>query len=293
MEEKLKELFKGKEDKYPRQLEAKFGRILNRIMELWAKPALDDYFSELMIDDRGDRQGFPPEIVAELLVLSLMHYEEMEAKSKKEEDIWANESARKALEEINVEYTPRGFFEALDTGNVRAVKIFIDAGVNLEEVNPVGWTPLMISSFMGHELAAEMLLEAGANVNARDNRGYGPLHWAAYCGYITITEMLIKKGAFVNSRSEKGITPLLQAAARGHTEVVQILLKSYALVNEADEEGWTPLHKAVSNNHKEVVKVLMSSEADPSLKHGSGLTPLAIAKEKNNVEMAELLIKKD
>lgn len=291
MEDKLKQLFRGQEYKYPRNLEAKFARILHRIMELWGKPALDDYFSQIMIDDRGDRQGFPPEVVAELLMLSLMHYEEMEAENNKEEDIWANESVRKALEDINVEYTRRGFFEALDTGNIRAVRIFIDAGVNLEEVNSVGWTPLMISSFMGHEDTAELLLSAGANVNARDNRGYGPLHWAAYCGYQMITRMLIKKGAFVNTKSEKGITPLLQAAARGHTEVVRILLESHALVNEADEEGWTPLHKAVSNNHKEVVKVLMAAEADPAIKHGSGLTPLAIAKQKNDVSMAELLIR--
>lgn len=293
MEDKLKQLFKGKEHKYPRYLEERFGRILNRIMELWGKPSLDEYFTELMIDDRGDREGFPAEVVAELLMLSLMHYEEMEAKTKNEEDIWSNESVRKALEEINVEYTPRGFFEALDTGNIRAVRIFIDAGVNLEDVNSVGWTPLMISSFMGHEEAAQMLLEAGANVNARDNRGYGPLHWAAYCGYKSITAMLIQQGAFVNTKSEKGISPLLQASARGHTEVVQLLIDSHALVDETDEEGWTPLHKAVSNNHKEVVKVLIASNADPTIEHGSGLTPLAIAKQKNNMEMAQLLVKKD
>ena len=289
MDTLLQELFKEREDKYPHHLKKNFARILEKIMSLWGTAELDAYFHELMIDYKGDRQGFPKEVVAELLTLSGIHDKVMEEKNKKNEDVWSNETIRRGLEAEHVEYSPRGFFQALDAGNARAVQLFIEAGVNLEDVNAAGWTPLMISSFMGSERTAAMLINAGANVNARDNRGYGPLHWASYQGLTKITKLLLEKGAFVNSKSQRGLSPLLQAAARGHAEIVKLLISGKALVDDADDEGWTPLHKAVANGHKEVVALLMAANADPHLPHGSGLTAAMMAKQKNNQEMIQLL----
>ncbi len=54
----------------PRQLVIQYPRIANKLVELWTKPILcDKYFSELMLDQRGTRQGFPPEIALELAAL--------------------------------------------------------------------------------------------------------------------------------------------------------------------------------------------------------------------------------
>ncbi len=287
----LEELFKGQEHKYPRNLEAKFSRVMNRIMELWGTPALDDYFTELMIDTKGDRQGFPVEVLAELLTLSMAHDKYIAAQKKSEEDVWGDEAIRAALDEQHIEYSPRGFFSALDSGNTRAIEIFIQAKVNLEQVNANGWTPLMVSSFMGSEKVAKMLIAAGGNVNARDQRGYGPLHWAAYRGFFEISKILVEKGAFVNTKSMAGLTPLIQAASCGHKKIVQFLILKNALVNEADEEGWTPLHKAVANGHEDVVAVLMAAHADPEIPHNSGLTAIKMARQKNNQAIIRLLLK--
>lgn len=128
------------------------------------------------------------------------------------QNVWSNEAIRAALEEEHIEYSRKGFFNALDSGNTRAIEIFIQVKVDLEEKNPSGWIPLMVSSFMGSEQAARLLIDAGANVNARDEQGYGPLHWVAYQGLFEITRMLLEKGAFVNAKSKAGITPLIQAA---------------------------------------------------------------------------------
>lgn len=289
MDTLLQELFKEREDKYPHFLKKNFARVLTKIMSLWGTPELDAYFHELMIDYTGDRQGFPREAIAEILTLSLMHDKIMGEKNKKNEDVWSNERIKCGLEEEHVEYSPRGFFQALDAGNARAVQLFIEAGVNLDDVNAAGWTPLMISSFMGSEQTAAMLIKAGANVNVRDNRGYGPLHWASYQGFTKITKLLLEKGAFVNSKSKSGLSPLLQASARGHVEIVKLLISKNAYVNDGDEEGWTPLHKAVANGHKEVVALLIAANADPYLPHNSGLTATMMAERKNNRGIAQLL----
>ena len=55
------------------ELEIKFPRIVERIVELWNKDDLDKYLNELMIDDRGNRHGFPEETASELLFLRTLH----------------------------------------------------------------------------------------------------------------------------------------------------------------------------------------------------------------------------
>ena len=286
----LQRFLKGRENKYPHNLESQFARIFGKIMELWGTAQLDPYLSELMIADKEGRQGFPPEVMSELISLSMLHDEYLARKIEDAGDIWANEGVRRGLEEEKIEYSPQGFFRALDIGNERAVQLFIDAGVDLEQKNAMGWTPLMVASFMGSENFATMLVNAVADANVRDNRGYSPLHWAAYQGFIKVTELLVKKGAFVNVKSEKGLTPLLQAAARGHTETVQFLLAHKAAVNEPDDEGWTPLHKAVANGHLEVVELLIAARADQRSQHESGMTSIDIARQKKNSEILQVLL---
>ena len=50
-------------------LEQTFPRILERIALLWPSPMLETYFTELLLDQRGDRAGFPPGVMAELMFL--------------------------------------------------------------------------------------------------------------------------------------------------------------------------------------------------------------------------------
>lgn len=286
----LKRILAGKEDKYPHNLEDRFARVFENVMALWGTPQLDPYLSDLMIADKEGRQGFPPEVMSELIFLSMFHDEYLARKIEEAGDIWANEGVRRGLEEEHIEYSQQGFFRALDIGNERAVKLFLDVGVDLEQKNSMGWTPLMVASFMGSEKFASMLVNAGADTNVRDNRGYSPLHWAAYQGFLGVTELLVRKGAFVNVKSEKGLTPLLQAAARGHTEIVRFLLANKVAVNDPDEEGWTPLHKAVANGHLEVVQLLMAAHANPRSQHQSGMTPIDIARQKKNSEIIQALL---
>jgi hypothetical protein len=56
-------------------LEAKYPRIAATVRGLWGKPELDRYLDRLLIDERGGRQGFPPEILEALLALSRQHGE--------------------------------------------------------------------------------------------------------------------------------------------------------------------------------------------------------------------------
>ncbi|MCU0804731.1 MAG: hypothetical protein MUF79_06550 [Burkholderiales bacterium] len=54
-------------------VEARFPRIAARIVDLWGTPECDRYLDGLIIDDRGGRSGFPPDVMAALLALSRQH----------------------------------------------------------------------------------------------------------------------------------------------------------------------------------------------------------------------------
>lgn len=99
MNEKLAQYLKGYESKYPHQLEAQFGRIVDRIVELWESPEMEGYFSGLMFGGgRSNRRGFPAEVAMEIFILSLA-YEEIRKRPTAEgaEDIWEQEDHQVTL----------------------------------------------------------------------------------------------------------------------------------------------------------------------------------------------------
>jgi hypothetical protein len=67
-----------------------YPHVLNRIAELWSRPQdLDEYFRELSIDDRRDRQGFPLEVIAELSRVQNF-YQKRVTPAHRQTDVWAS-----------------------------------------------------------------------------------------------------------------------------------------------------------------------------------------------------------
>jgi hypothetical protein len=56
-------------------IERQFPRIALTIRRDWGKRALDDYFATLVVDDRGSRQGFPPDVLTAILEVARLHAE--------------------------------------------------------------------------------------------------------------------------------------------------------------------------------------------------------------------------
>lgn len=55
-----------------------FKRIADSIRFLWGNKECDDYLNKIIIDDRGNRAGFPFAIGNALLALHKMHMEEFQ-----------------------------------------------------------------------------------------------------------------------------------------------------------------------------------------------------------------------
>ena len=73
MNERLAQMLGDDNGLYPHQTEAKYPRIIERISNLWGTVGMERYFKEILFDDRGDREGFPPDVMMEIFALSNYH----------------------------------------------------------------------------------------------------------------------------------------------------------------------------------------------------------------------------
>src|SRR5512145_2190272 len=83
-------------NRYPSHLDARHPRILERIAQLWGTSQLDGYLQELLIDSRGGRQGFAPEVMSDLMFLHGLHLDSKE-QAHPPTDVWGGERVRKGL----------------------------------------------------------------------------------------------------------------------------------------------------------------------------------------------------
>lgn len=57
---------------YPIYLEQHFPHILEQLVMLWGTPGMGTYLQRLMVSDRPNRRGFPPEAIKEIFRLSML-----------------------------------------------------------------------------------------------------------------------------------------------------------------------------------------------------------------------------
>jgi len=311
MDQKLVKILGGNTEHYPHLLEKKYPRIFSTLMLLWDAPEIDEYFTKLMVNERIDREGFPPEVAAEIMYMSLIHAGQHKKNLK--QDIWSPESrmfnnfdplaSAKAviawpnipretaltIHALGVGCSLEGYFRAAETGNQEAISLFLGAKVHTETRNESDWTALMSAVYNDQMAVAAFLIEHGAHVNASESGGNTPLHWAAFAGRLSCCRLLVANQAMIDARSNFGWTPLYQAVSRNHMVVVAFLVSHGADINASGRDGVTPLHKAAASGSLELIKLLMSHGADTTLTNQRGETPLASATKNLQDEAVSLL----
>jgi hypothetical protein len=77
-------------NKRPHALARKYPRIANRLADVWKRPIqCERFLDELVMDHRGDRKGFPPDVTTELAALKL--YFQLHVSTPRP-DVWGNRS---------------------------------------------------------------------------------------------------------------------------------------------------------------------------------------------------------
>ena len=117
----------------------------------------------------------------------------------------------------------------------------------------------------GDTQEVERLIRAGVDVNNKENDGVTPIHCAAENGHTDTVQLLLDHGANVNVKDAEGYTPISEAAENGHRDTVRLLLDHGANVDAEDDEGDTPISQAANNGHTDTVKLLLTAGADPHI----------------------------
>ena len=113
---------------------------------------------------------------------------------------------------------------------------------------------ICIAAKVGHVEAVKKHLDSGVDVNEKNEDGFTPMHYAAQTGYKEITDLLIANGADVNSKDVYERTPLHFAAGYGHKETVELLIAKGADTNAKNNFDATPLDEVDDNETADLLR---------------------------------------
>jgi ankyrin repeat protein len=135
------------------------------------------------------------------------------------------------------------------------------------------------------------LLQDGVNVNEKNALGATPLYWAAYVGNLDCISTLLDLGADVRATTLKGETALHFAAKCGHAQVLLLLLDWGADIQAADLRERTVLHAAIEEgeDNYEVVSLLIERGVDVLATDVDGRTALECTHGLKQQNIATLL----
>lgn len=238
---------------YPIHLEREYERILIKIEALWDTPQIHDYFSDLLIDKRGGRKGFPTDVLADIVRLR----DERELETFREAE--RSEQAMRELTARGIAFLATNFFLYLEEGDKEVIDLFARANFNVNTTAEDGTAPLLIALKRGLTIVAQILINAGADPNAKDRLGLTPLLVACgkpTTGYKNTVELLLMKGAHLNVHDPLGNTPLLLSISGGTPDIAALLIERGADVLARRRDGESAITLARKLGDERLVRLI-------------------------------------
>jgi ankyrin repeat protein len=149
-----------------------------------------------------------------------------------------------------------GLLEAAGEGNFTKINRLLKAGANIESMDDVGRTALMITASNGNAAACCVLLKNDKDIDKKDIAGRTALMHAAMENRIDACEILLKNGASINATDRNGWTALMLASWKRRLNACAFLVGNGADINAEDLDGKTALALSGSNETETFLKLL-------------------------------------
>ena len=143
--------------------------------------------------------------------------------------------------------------DAAREGNLEHIRLLMEQGVDKDQSNSFGTTPLFYASRDGHFDVVQYLVEQGASVDKSCEASYTPLLGAVIRGHLEITRYLLDQGANRDKGSNAGETPLHEAIRKGHLEIAMLLMRYGANLNVRNNRGYLPIDMARTEEIKQAI----------------------------------------
>ncbi len=114
-------------------------------------------------------------------------------------------------------------FNAIEEGDMEAVKLLLDKGFKANEVDYDMRSGLHFAAAKGEDKIVELLIQRGADVHLRDRWGRNALQDAIDSGHATVTSMLASQVRvrpwlqMRGGREEEGSTPAFACSSHHHS----------------------------------------------------------------------------
>ncbi len=257
----------------------------------------------------------------DLKVLKELLAEGVSPNAKEAVDGFGNTALHMACAQFNDEVGINAIFGAFTDlpveQKVEVVELLLSHGANVHALNVSNQTPFHVAVGVGAAPGnvIQMLIDHGVEVNQQDGLGISPLHSASYGGQIDIVKQLLSHGADLRViAGSSGWTPLGSIIGNGDFRsgqlgVATFLLDQGASAKETDRNGLSMLHWVADAGNLQFLNLFLKhgaqvnatgawEYADPHIHstHGStvmsgdGYTPLHISAWHNDVEAAQILI---
>jgi ankyrin repeat protein len=189
-----------------------------------------------------------------------------------------------------------GLIRAADRGHADVAGRLVQAGVEVDHVNNLGWTALHEAIILGdgsprYVDTVRVLVAAGADVRLASRRdGVSPLDHAGSRGHDEIATLLRATLAADQPAQRVANERLLTAAEEGDARATALALRAGADLEVRDDRGRTALLRAVTKDRLAVARVLVHLGADPDALDEQHDTPWLVTGVTGSVAMAEVLL---
>jgi ankyrin repeat protein len=179
--------------------------------------------------------------------------------------------------------------QAVLANDLRAVRLSLSSGVDVNAQNDIGDTALIIAADRNHVDIVRMLIKAKANLDLQEEHQRTALTIAMDKKNTGIAKLLIEANANLDLQDEDGDTALMIAAGDSNLELVNILINAKANLEIKDTNGNTALLSA-NYDAPDVINRLIEAGVDVNTQNDEGDTPLMYMSALGNVDIVELLI---
>lgn len=206
------------------------------------------------------------------------------------------QEARARLEELGVPFAAHNFHESIEIDPVELTALFLQAGMDVDEPNHAGVSPVQVAAIKGKPEHAKLLMESGADLEYEDPvfssnvtdfavtggsvemleqvleagapPGGGPnsmplLIDAVQSGNLEMFRYVLERFPDPTVRDRFGQSVLMRACLMGETEIARELIEAGADIHEAEPRGGTILGAAAYSGNWELVRTLIDMGADP------------------------------
>ncbi|KAK3011337.1 hypothetical protein RJ639_011724 [Escallonia herrerae] len=151
------------------------------------------------------------------------------------------------------------------TGNAAFLDELLKAGLDPDNGDSKGRTPLHIAASKGHEECVLVLLKHACNIHLRDANCNTALWDAISSNHNSIFRILYHWASLSNPYTAGDL--LCTASKRNDLTVMKELLKHGLNVDSKDSHGTTALQVAMAENHEDMVELLVMNGADVNNDH--------------------------